>query len=66
LLVGTPAYAQDKTGEIDKIFGRVKPNASGCTVTVSQNGKPVVNCAYGSADLEHDVPLSTQGALRSG
>ena len=58
LLLVTPAYAQDKTGEIDKIFGWVKPDVPGCTVAVSQNGKPVVNRAYGSADLERDAPLS--------
>jgi CubicO group peptidase (beta-lactamase class C family) len=58
LLVGTPAYAQDKTGEIDKIFSWVKPDAPGCAVAVSQHGKLVVNRAYGSADLERDVPVS--------
>lgn len=58
LLVGTPAYAQDKTGEIDKIFNWATPGAPGCAVAVSQRGKLVVNRAYGSADLERDVPLS--------
>jgi CubicO group peptidase (beta-lactamase class C family) len=58
LLVGTPVYAQDKTGEIDKIFNWAKPDAPGCAVAVSQNGKVVVNRAYGSADLERDVALS--------
>jgi CubicO group peptidase (beta-lactamase class C family) len=58
LLVGAPAYAQDKTGEIDKVFGWATPNTPGCAVAVSQRGKPVVNRAYGSADLERDVALS--------
>jgi CubicO group peptidase (beta-lactamase class C family) len=58
LLMGAPAYAQDKTGEIDKIFSSIKPGAPGCAVAVSQRGKLVVNRAYGSADLERDVPLS--------
>ncbi|HJR08757.1 MAG TPA: serine hydrolase domain-containing protein [Pyrinomonadaceae bacterium] len=58
LLVGTPAYAQDKTGEIDKIFSWAKPDVPGCAVAVSQNGKVVVNRAYGSADMERDVPLN--------
>jgi CubicO group peptidase (beta-lactamase class C family) len=58
LVVGAPAYAQDKTGDIDKIFSWAKPDAPGCAVAVSQNGKTVVNRAYGSADLERDVPLS--------
>ncbi|HEX8457020.1 MAG TPA: serine hydrolase domain-containing protein [Pyrinomonadaceae bacterium] len=58
LLAGTSADAQDKTVEIDKIFNWATPNAPGCTVAVSQNGKLVVNRAYGSADLERDAPLS--------
>lgn len=58
LLVGTPAYAQDKTGEVDKIFNWATPTTPGCAVAVSQHGKLVVNRAYGSADLERDVPLS--------
>lgn len=66
LLVGAPAYAQgqtsdqtsDKTGEIDKIFSWATPSTPGCAVAASQNGKLVVNRAYGSADLERDVPIS--------
>src|SRR6185436_2913051 len=58
LLLGTPVYAQDKTSEIDNIFKWATPAAPGCAVAVSQHGKVVVNRAYGSADLERDVPLS--------
>jgi CubicO group peptidase (beta-lactamase class C family) len=57
-LVGTPAYAQDKTSEVDKIFSWATPATPGCAVAVSQHGKLVVNRAYGSADLERDVPIS--------
>ena len=58
LLAGTPANAQDKAGEIDKIFGWATPATPGCAVAVSQRGKLVVNRAYGSADLERDVALT--------
>jgi CubicO group peptidase (beta-lactamase class C family) len=58
LLVGMPTYAQDKTGEIDKIFIWATPSTPGCAVAVSQHGKLVVNRAYGLADLERDVPIS--------
>ncbi|HEX8129643.1 MAG TPA: serine hydrolase domain-containing protein [Pyrinomonadaceae bacterium] len=58
LLLVAPTYAQDKASEIDKIFSWAKPDAPGCAVAVSQNGKLVVSRAYGSADLERDVPLS--------
>jgi CubicO group peptidase (beta-lactamase class C family) len=58
LLVVASAYAQDKTSEIDKIFSWATPSTPGCAVAVSQNGKLVVNRAYGSADLEREVPIS--------
>ena len=64
LLVGTPAYAQDKTSEIDKIFSWATPATPGCAVAVSQHGKLVVNRAYGSADLERDVPIEPELDLR--
>ena len=57
-IITTSGYAQDKTAEIDKIFGSATATSPGCTVAVSQNGKLVVNRAYGAADLERDVALS--------
>ena len=59
LLVGVPAYAQDNAAEIDRIFAWATPNVPGCVVAVSQHGEMVVNRAYGLADLERGVPLST-------
>src|SRR5215510_15234578 len=66
LLIGAPAYAQDKTGEVDKIFSWTKPNEPGCAVAVSQNGKIVVNKAYGLADLERDVPITPNTIFDAG
>jgi CubicO group peptidase (beta-lactamase class C family) len=66
LLASAPAYGQDKTAEVDKIFSWTKPNEPGCAVAVSQNGKLVVNKAYGSADLERDVPLSANSVFDAG
>jgi len=67
LFVAAPAYAQsDKTAEIDKIFSWAKPDAPGCVVAVSQNGKLVVSRAYGSADLERNAPLSTNSIFDIG
>lgn len=66
MLAGTPAYAQDKTVEVDHIFSWTKPNEPGCAVALSQKGKLVVNKAYGSADLERDVPLSTNSVFDAG
>lgn len=66
LLISTPAYAQDKTAEVDKIFSWTKPSEPGCAVAVSHQGKVVVNRAYGSADLERDVPITTNTIFDAG
>ncbi|MCA1481147.1 serine hydrolase, partial [Bradyrhizobium sp. NBAIM08] len=66
LLAGTNTYAQDKTGEIDKLFSWATPATPGCICAVSQDGKVVVNRAYGSADLERDVPLSPNSVFDAG
>lgn len=58
LLASDHAQGQDKTAEIDKIFSWVKPGMPGCAVAASQNGKQVVNRAYGLADLERNVPIT--------
>jgi CubicO group peptidase (beta-lactamase class C family) len=66
LLVSTSAYAQDKTGEIDKIFSWATPTTPGCVVAASHHGKLLVNRAYGLADLERDVPLTTNSIFDAG
>ncbi len=61
-----PIFGQDLTAEVDKIFGWTKPNEPGCVVAASQNGKQVVNKAYGRADIERDVPLTIDSVLDAG
>ena len=51
LLGGTAADAQDKVGEIDKIFSWATPATPGGVVAVSLHGKLIVHRAFGSADL---------------
>ena len=60
------AQAQDRSADIDKIFNWTKPAEPGCSVAVSQDGKPVVNKGYGSADLERDVPISANTIFDAG
>src|SRR5687768_350844 len=63
LLIGIPAHAQvhaqDRTTEIDRIFGWVTPETPGCAVAASQNGGMVVNRAYGLADLERGAAIGS-------
>ncbi len=57
LFAGGRAHAQDQSPQIDRIFNWVQTDTPGCAVAVSRNGKVLVNRAYGSADLERDVPI---------
>ena len=66
LLTGITVFAQDKTAEIDKIFSSLKPDAPGCSVALSQNGKLIASRAYGSADLERSVPITTDSIFDAG
>lgn len=58
VLAGGPVHAQDITARVNEIFGSIAPTSPGCVVGVSQNGKVLVNRAFGMADLENGVALS--------
>jgi len=62
----TQATVQDKASEIDEIFDWTTPDAPGCVVAVSHHGELIVERAYGSADLERDVPLSPSSVFDVG
>lgn len=66
LLTGANTYAQDKNSEVDKIFNWTKPSEPGCVCAISQNGKMIVNRAYGSADLEREAPINTNTIFDAG
>jgi CubicO group peptidase (beta-lactamase class C family) len=59
LALATPARAQvsaSETARVDEIFARFTgPSTPGCAVGVSRAGRPVLERAYGMADLEHAV-----------
>lgn len=62
LVFSTTVKAQDKTGEIDKIFNWATPTTLGCACAVSQNGKEIINRFYGLADLERNISIN-QGTI---
>jgi CubicO group peptidase (beta-lactamase class C family) len=66
LVAVAPAYAQDRTAAIDKIFSWATPDAPGCAVAVSHQEKLVVTKAYGVADIERRVPLTPATILDAG
>ncbi len=59
LVLAAPAGAQDISGRIDSIFGFSSADAPGCVVGVAQRGTPVAIRAYGLADVQGRVPLTT-------
>lgn len=53
----------DLVSRIDGIFGWVTPASPGCTIAAAQDGRSVVNRAYGLADLERKIPLEPDSML---
>lgn len=66
IVASTALCAQNKSSEIDKLFNWATTETPGCICAVSQSGKVVVNKAYGLADLERNVPLTTSSVLDAG
>ena len=66
LFLASPVSAQDRSAELDAIFRWATPSAPGCSVAVAQQGKVVFSRAYGSADLERDVPLTPDSVFDAG
>ncbi|RYZ60940.1 MAG: serine hydrolase [Chitinophagaceae bacterium] len=65
-MVAGTIQAQENDAELDKLFTWVTANSPGCVCAVSQNGKLVANKAYGVADLERSIPLTTHSVLDAG
>ena len=61
------SVADSRTDSIDKLFAQfAKPDSPGCAVAIYQNGQVVYKKAYGMADLERDVPLTTDSVFDVG
>jgi CubicO group peptidase (beta-lactamase class C family) len=57
---------QDTIGRVDSIFTRFTRTTPGCAVGVSRHGRTVLAKAYGMANLEYDVPLTTESIIEAG
>jgi CubicO group peptidase (beta-lactamase class C family) len=57
---------QDTVLQIEKIFARYKPNNPGTQLAISRNGSVIFSKAWGMADLEHNVPLTTESINEAG
>lgn len=50
------AQPADRQAAVDKVFAAWNTATPGCAVGVAENGVPVLQRAYGMADLEHEAP----------
>ena len=57
---------QDTAVRVDSIFSRFTRSTPGCAVGVSRHGRTVLAKAYGMANLEYDVPLTTESIIEAG
>ncbi len=57
---------QDTLSNIDKAFNQYLPDNPGCQLSISRNGQIIFSIAWGMADLERHVPLSTNSIFEAG
>jgi len=57
---------QDTVAQIEKIFARYKPNNPGAQLAIARHGKVIFSKAWGMADMEHNIPLSTESITEAG
>lgn len=70
VLFAAPAAAHQADSlavRVDSVFARFASRESpGCAVAVARGGRPVLERAYGMADLEHAVPNTTGSVFEAG
>ena len=52
--------------QVDAVFSRWTNESPGCAVGVARAGRPLLQKAYGMADLEHDVPNKPDTIFEAG
>jgi CubicO group peptidase (beta-lactamase class C family) len=60
-----PPVAPDPA-KVDAIFAKWTAKTPGCAVGVAEDGKPVLDKAYGMADLEHEAPNAADTIFEAG
>ena len=57
---------QDTATIINKLFDRYQPDRPGCQLTISRDDKIIFSKAWGSADIERNVPYTTETITEAG
>ncbi len=65
-LTATTQGWQDTVNQIEKIFSRYKADKPGAELAISRNGKIIFSKAWGMADMEHTVALTTTSVTEAG
>ncbi|AHG88902.1 beta-lactamase [Gemmatirosa kalamazoonensis] len=58
LLLPAAVAAQPVDARVDSIFAFATPSTPGCAVAAARSGEVLFARGYGTADLEHDVPIT--------
>lgn len=69
LLISATCFGQsasDTTALIEQVFQRYQTQHPGCQFSVNRNGKLIFSKAWGTADLEHGVPLTLNSVIEAG
>jgi CubicO group peptidase (beta-lactamase class C family) len=62
----TRPAAADFGPQVDSIFSPFTPTTPGCAVGVGVDGGQVLAKGYGTADLEHDIPIAADTIFEAG
>jgi len=67
LSVKSHAVQDDKTAAVDKIFTRWdKEDSPGCALGIIKDGKLIYKRGYGMANLEYNIPITSNSVFRIG
>ncbi len=69
MMVSFNSYAQtwkDTVSLIEKKLSVYQAQNPGCQLSISRNGIVIFSRAWGMADLEHHIPLTTQSVIEAG
>ena len=58
--------ATERSRSIDAVFAKWTQATPGCAVGIAENGTPNLAKGYGSADLEHEVPITPETIFEAG
>jgi CubicO group peptidase (beta-lactamase class C family) len=56
----------DTAKAIEALFTRYQKENPGCELAISRNGQLIFSEAWGSADLEHNIPMTTSSITEAG